>query len=779
MKKILVCVLALVLCLTAFVACDPTTNEPDLSGLYGAKDYLDSQYKDGALETPADYQLPAATSYNKVLYNVAWTVSVTSGDANGVSVGEAVDGFVTVTVDTFAEADILYTLTATISDAEGHTATLSYNRKVPKFETLTIAEFLALSTDDTNVYAIQGYVAASGANPDYAGSFVVVDATGSIFSYSKKIVARGDKVIVWGNRTVNSGTPQINTTEIAILESNSAEFVEGEATTLDATTLDLSTLSNTTNETMAGILYKITGAQIKKDGDYTNGYVGDTKKFNLYTNDEIIYACADLYNQPVNIYGYVRGCKTGEYLTVQVARIEWAGEGPAPSTTDAEKVAYEKANVAVDAIAKEGEYELVTIGTRYATVSISWAIKGETTLATLTSNKLTVAALPAAQSELTLTATLTCGEATDTVDVTVIIKKARLPLENKVEGATMSTFAELKALVPSAGDNTDTTKYYAIGWIEEIKNSKYGNMVISDAEGNTLEIYGAYSFDGELRFDGIPAGLKPEEGDAVVLYAIMDNYKGTIQMKNAWIMQINETVCVANDEYTLLCLDAPAATVSANFTLDSRATWTVKSGTGITIDGVNATVTQAADAQEVVLTATVGELTKDYTVTVAALPAAGQRTLTVDFIGDGTSFNIVEKSATEGTFTVDGIEFGYVNCKYYNDNNGVYLMLCKASGENPHGSIYTKTDLGTIVSVKVTFRKGQSGKVTLSYNFGSEAIVGNTTTGTSIQPGNAGAVVDCTVPADSSFFNLSVSNSNNAQITSIEIVYIPNGSVAE
>ncbi|MBR2956438.1 MAG: hypothetical protein IKC54_04530, partial [Clostridia bacterium] len=131
------------------------------------------------------------------------------------------------------------------------------------------------------------------------------------------------------------------------------------------------------------------------------------------------------------------------------------------------------------------------------------------------------------------------GDVTDTKDVVVVIKKQRGALENKVTGAELTSFDALKALVPEAGNSTKE-KYLTIGYVEEIKSSTYGNMVISDANGKTLEIYGSYGHDGDKRYDKLD--VKPGVGDVVVLYGIMDNYKGTVQMKNAWIMQVETTV---------------------------------------------------------------------------------------------------------------------------------------------------------------------------------------------------------------------------------------------
>ncbi|MBQ9114640.1 MAG: hypothetical protein IJY07_01760, partial [Clostridia bacterium] len=427
------------------------------------------------------------------------------------------------------------------------------------------------------------------------------------------------KVLVWGNRSVNAGVAQINTTEIKVLEANSSSYAEATATELKASDLDLTALNDAAMPGMTGIYYKVTGATLTlSDTGYTNANYKDKQLLSLYVNDAIEAAAADLYDETVNVYGYVRGYKNGTYLTMQVTKIEYGGEGEFVPKTAEQKVAYEKEALSLDTIAYAGETELPTKGSRYsAQVAISWAL-ADNAVATLTDNVLNVASLPAERTTLTLTATITCGDVTDTATVTVDVRETWATLENKVEGATIKTFAELEALVPNKNDKT-TDMFYTIGWVKEITNSKYGNMTLVDADEKEFIVYGSYGHDGEVRFDKLPN--KPEVGDVVVVYGKMKNYNGTKEMENANIMQINHEVCVDTTEYVMTVISAEMkGSVSANFTLNEKATWTVKEGTAITIEGTTANVTVAKEEQTVVLTATVTinnvTDTKDFTVKV-------------------------------------------------------------------------------------------------------------------------------------------------------------------
>ncbi len=91
------------------------------------------------------------------------------------------------------------------------------------------------------------------------------------------------------------------------------------------------------------------------------------------------------------------------------------------------------------------------------------------------------------------------------------------------------------ALGASKEHNTYTEgKYYVSGEITEIYNTQYGNMKIKDSEGNILTIYGTFSADGKDRFDAMAA--QPKVGDTVKIYGIVGQYNGTPQIKNGWIV---------------------------------------------------------------------------------------------------------------------------------------------------------------------------------------------------------------------------------------------------
>ncbi len=99
------------------------------------------------------------------------------------------------------------------------------------------------------------------------------------------------------------------------------------------------------------------------------------------------------------------------------------------------------------------------------------------------------------------------------------------------------TIPEVIDLALSKLHNVFTTnKYYVTGVITEIYNDIYGNMYLTDADGNVLTLYGTYNEDGSSRFDVMDN--QPVVGDTITVYGIIGQYNGTPQMKNGWIQEI-------------------------------------------------------------------------------------------------------------------------------------------------------------------------------------------------------------------------------------------------
>ncbi len=97
------------------------------------------------------------------------------------------------------------------------------------------------------------------------------------------------------------------------------------------------------------------------------------------------------------------------------------------------------------------------------------------------------------------------------------------------------TIAEAIELGASKMHNIYTeNKYYITGTITEVYSDIYGNMYVTDGNGNTLTIYGTWNADGTVRYDALET--KPVAGDTIILYGIIGQYSNKPQMKNGWIV---------------------------------------------------------------------------------------------------------------------------------------------------------------------------------------------------------------------------------------------------
>lgn len=139
-------------------------------------------------------------------------------------------------------------------------------------------------------------------------------------------------------------------------------------------------------------------------------------------------------------------------------------------------------------------------------------------------------------------------------DPTKIVEEEPEPQPEKkpiVTEFAVKGYEELSAMVPEAG-NTTEDKYYVAGYIKSVTNTTYGNMLIETYDGTEqLNVYGTYNLDGTKKYGEMTSA--PQVGQAVVLYGVMNNYNGTVQMKNAWIVQIDDKVCEAPKHEHVAC----------------------------------------------------------------------------------------------------------------------------------------------------------------------------------------------------------------------------------
>ena len=119
-------------------------------------------------------------------------------------------------------------------------------------------------------------------------------------------------------------------------------------------------------------------------------------------------------------------------------------------------------------------------------------------------------------------------------------------------------------------------RYLITATVESITNANYGAMVIRDDTGS-ISVYGSYNEDGSLGYAKMDE--KPYKGDTVQLSCTIQNYKGTMEIKDAWILSFTpaEITLDPNEYSTITIGEARNASI----------------GTKIIVSGVVAKITYA------------------------------------------------------------------------------------------------------------------------------------------------------------------------------------------
>lgn len=372
---------------------------------------------------------------------------------------------------------------------------------------------------------------------------------------------------------------------------------------------------------------------------------------------------------------------------------------PTPAT-DAEKVAAaEKAIGTTLTISKAGETELYTS----TEVTVTWAIKVETTLATLAGNKLTVAALPTdADGTFILTATIKSGEVEKTVDVTVTVKKV-VTTVNDGTAEKPYTVEEVVAVTANlAKDEYTESMIYVKGIVKSFEKGTFAkNIYLVDEAGSTVSflVYSA-NFTETVKEIAV--------GDTIVVKGAVKNYNGTIEMTN-----VKNGDTVVHDYPTFISCVAGQGTIAVAEGSSDKATVTIandqKTGENYTTFVFEVTVAEGYElvrvkVDGVVVTAEGGKYTgriAGNTLIFVETKAIGAKdpvlAATMDFAAQGYANETAVTTLTVSGYTVTFDKGTNKNGpKYYTAGNAVRVY-----GSN------TVTITGkSIVKIVVTFGSG-------------------------------------------------------------------------
>lgn len=264
--------------------------------------------------------------------------------------------------------------------------------------------------------------------------------------------------------------------------------------------------------------------------------------------------------------------------------------------TDEEKVDAELATLKVDKLTytEDGTATLPVAGTTHTDVTISWASNNA---AVVVDGANLAVTMPASNAKVTLTATVKAGTVEKTksftLNLVVDVVDAAYALES---GESLNGF----------------TLTGVIGKIDDAYSEQFGNITVTIVIDNRVnQPIQCFRLKGE-GCDTLAVG------DKITVTGNIVNYNGTIEFNSGCTLDAKTTATAEEIAIAKFAFVELAKEVTENFTLPEGITWTVKEGTAITIDGVNATVVRGDADATVVITGTLSGHTRDFTVVVKA-----------------------------------------------------------------------------------------------------------------------------------------------------------------
>ena len=138
----------------------------------------------------------------------------------------------------------------------------------------------------------------------------------------------------------------------------------------------------------------------------------------------------------------------------------------------------------------------------------------------------------------------------------------------KEEQYPVITIAEALELCGEEG-NITTEKYYIRGVVVSVTNPTYGAMVIQDDTGS-ISVYGTAGYADMAE--------KPYKGDEVLLYCVLQNFKGKKEVKTAELIELKRNEATADADYVAMSIS------------EARD---AETGSKVRVDGVVAQITYA------------------------------------------------------------------------------------------------------------------------------------------------------------------------------------------
>ena len=385
MKKAFLYSLVAVLCLLAVVGCSTSSKSTEPTGLSKAKSYLYAMYKDKAVATASDYTVVDTVMINGVSYSVEWSSDV---DASSVSFVPGDKHMVTVDVNEKSPVDVSYTLTATLSDSEGNTETVSFPHTIPAFKESSWAEYKAAADDSTLV--VKGIVTGimSKTKGNSSNCLYLQDGDGGYYVYAMAAdpiesgIEVGMTVRVTGAKDTYSGTLEIANATVEILDSGKTEYAPADWTLKYEAATSLKDEALTKEQ---ALLVTIKGVEVTSQ-DTSSGYY-KFKKNGLESYVRISSSVCPidkdaqtaLKNGHAEHYGWTADVTgvicvyDGAFYLSPVEGFDAFTYVSLPEKSDEEKIAFELDSLSLtDYCAEDTVIALTLEGAGYSDVAIEW-----------------------------------------------------------------------------------------------------------------------------------------------------------------------------------------------------------------------------------------------------------------------------------------------------------------------------------------------------------------------------------------------------------------------
>ena len=433
MKKFLTLLLIAMLAFAMLASCGPETPEVTYD-LEGAAAYVEGLYKEDLSITAVDFTVVSQVMIGGVKYDISWSV-----DSDKVTVGEPADGKVLIGVDEKSPEEVSYKLTGTIKAGDGTTTTVTFKLKVPKYNVNSHADYMAAQKGDT--LTVEGIVVAINSKAlgnKYNHLFLAdTSVTGGYYCYSvtedpeELGIKVGMTVAVTGPMEPYSGMQEIKGGQVAILDTT--------IKTVETVDITEAFIAGTDLGAYVGLPVVIKGVEIR-----TQDLEKDTSQYLYFgIGEKSGYVRTYVTDFPTNLkaddkatidadhaahFGYTADA-TGILILYNGAPY-LIPMSVTPFTnytevikTPAEKVEAEKENLKIDEkITDNTVVTLPLVGQFYNDVTITWTV--DNTAFVIGENGKLDIKLGEEKVTITLTATIKCGETTDTATFTVVIDAA-------------------------------------------------------------------------------------------------------------------------------------------------------------------------------------------------------------------------------------------------------------------------------------------------------------------------------------------------------------------